>query len=47
MKQIDHLIEAFAKEIGGDGNRASGTPRKQTPLNINAGVLNIGNDPES
>jgi hypothetical protein len=26
---------------------ASRTPRKQAPLNINVGVLNIGNDPES
>jgi hypothetical protein len=26
---------------------ASKTPRKQAPLNINVGVLNIGNDPES
>jgi hypothetical protein len=26
---------------------ATRTPRKQAPLNINAGVLNIGNDPES
>jgi hypothetical protein len=23
------------------------TPRKQAPLNINVGFLNIGNDPES
>jgi hypothetical protein len=26
---------------------ASRTPRKQAPLNIKAGVLNIGNDPEN
>jgi hypothetical protein len=26
---------------------ASRTPRKQAQLNINVGVLNIGNDPES
>jgi hypothetical protein len=25
----------------------SRTPKKQAPLNINVGVLNIGNDPES
>jgi hypothetical protein len=32
MTQIDHLIEAVAKEIGGDRRMASRTLRKKDPL---------------
>jgi hypothetical protein len=47
MAQVDHLIEAVTKEIGGDGHMAPRIPRKQAPLTINLGVSKIGRDPES
>ncbi len=47
MTQVDHLIGGGAKEVGGDGHMGLKNAQKKAQLNINVGVLNIGNDPES
>jgi hypothetical protein len=47
MTQVDHLIGVVRKKSAVMDIWASRTPRKKAQLNINVGVLNIGNDPES
>jgi hypothetical protein len=49
VAQVDHVVDARAKEIvgGGAGKQHGRTPRKQPLLEIKLGVAAIGNHPES
>jgi hypothetical protein len=47
MTQVDHLIEAVTKEIGGDGHMGLKNSQKTGSIEHQYGSLNIGNDPES
>jgi hypothetical protein len=49
MAQVDHVVDARAKEIvgGGAGKHHGKTPRKLHLLEIKLGVQTISNHPES
>jgi hypothetical protein len=49
MAQVDHVVDARAKEIvgGGAGKHHGRTPRKQPLLDIKPGVRTIGNHPKT
>jgi hypothetical protein len=49
MAQVDHVVDARAKEFvgGGAGKHHGRTPRKQPLLDIKLGVQTIGNHPRS
>jgi hypothetical protein len=49
VAQVDHVLDARAKEIvgGGAGKHHGRTPRNQPLLDIKLGVLTIGNHPRT